>query len=80
MYPRVLVTYYVGKRGGLFTEPPFTDGRTDPLIGMRDRIQHVPVGTTMRPPACFTTFPRPAVELTDEQIFWAGLKHFLCDF
>ena len=38
------------------------------------------MGTTMRPPACFTTFPRPAVELTDEQIFWAGLKHFLCDF
>ena len=34
----------------------------------------------MRPPACFTTFPCPAVELTDEQIFWAGLKHFLCDF
>ena len=24
--------------------------------------------------------PRPAVELTDEQIFWAGLKHFHCGF
>ena len=35
--------------------------------------------TMMHPPACFTTFPRPVVELTDEQIFWAGLKHFLCD-
>ena len=36
----------------------------------------------MRPHACFTTFLRSAVELTDEreQIFWAGLKHFLCDF
>ena len=26
------------------------------------------VGTTMH--------PRPAVELTDEKIFWAGLKHY----
>ena len=42
--------------------------------------KQVPAGTTMRPPACFTTFPRPAVELTDKQIFWTGLKHFLCDF
>ena len=24
--------------------------------------------------------PRPAVELTDEHIFWEGLKHFRCDF
>ena len=46
----------------------------------RHQHKQVPVGTTMRPPACFTTFLRPAVELTDEQIFWAGLKHFLCDF
>ena len=31
-----------------------------------------PVGTTMR--------PRLAVELTAEQIFWAGLKHLHSDF
>ena len=36
------------------------------------RGQLYPIGTTMRP--CL------AVELTDEQIFWAGLKHFHCDF
>ena len=35
------------------------------------RGQLYPIGTTMRP--CL------AVELTDEQIFWAGLKHFHCD-
>ena len=30
------------------------------------------MGTTMR--------PRLAVKLMDEQMFWAGLKHFHCDF
>ena len=34
--------------------------------------KQVPLGTMMR--------PRLAIELTDEQIFWAGLKHFYCDF
>ena len=36
------------------------------------RENKYPVGTTMR--------PRLAVELTDEQIFWAGLKHFYSHF
>ena len=35
-------------------------------------LNKYPVGTTMR--------PRLAVELTDEYIFWGGLKHFHCDF
>ena len=32
----------------------------------------VPLGTTMH--------PHLAVKLTDELIFWAGLKHVACDF
>ena len=35
----------------------------------REKMRKHGTSTTMRPPACFTTFLRPAVELTDEQIF-----------
>ena len=35
-------------------------------------LNKYPLGTTMR--------PRLAIELTDEQIFWAGLKNFHSDF
>ena len=47
------------------------------MLNLLKFTKQVPVGTTMRPPACFTIFPHPAVDLTDEQIFWAGLKHFV---
>ena len=43
-----------------------------PLDYTKDLRNKYPVGTTMR--------PRLAVELTDEQIFWAGLKHFILTF